>query len=323
MTDEVLITGGLGYVGGRIAQALAQCGKHRLRLATRRADRTPPLWLRTAEVVTMDVTSDADLDSACSGVTSIVHLAALNEHDCAADPQRALLVNGLGTLKLLQAAQRARVERFIYFSTAHVYGSPLAGRIDERSVPRPVHPYAITHHVAEDFVLAAHDERALAGFVLRMSNGFGVPAHAGVNRWTLIVNDLCRQAVTQKQLVLHSSGVQKRNFITLGDAGRAVDHLLHSSAAACGDGLFNLGGECALSVLELTERIAARCEVTLGSRPEIRLPRSEVNETGLTLDYRVDKLKQTGFEMHGDMNAEIDATLRFCKEAFGPSREDL
>jgi UDP-glucose 4-epimerase len=317
MTTEILVTGGLGYVGGRIAQALAQCGQHRLRLATRSAEHTPPPWLRAAEVVTMDVTRDADLDKACDGVTGIVHLVALNEHDCAADPQRALLVNSLGTLKLLHAAQRARVERFIYFSTAHVYGAPLAGRIDERSVPRPVHPYAITHHVAEDMVLAAHDQRTLTGIVIRMSNGYGVPAHAGVNRWTLIVNDLCRQAVTQQQLVLRSNGSQRRDFVTLGDAGHAADHLLHLPAAACGDGLFNLGGECVLSMIELAERIAARCEVTLGFRPEIRRPAAMGSELPQLLDYRVDKLKQTGFELRGGMDAEIDATLRLCKEAFG------
>jgi UDP-glucose 4-epimerase len=288
-----------------------------LRLSTHRPDRTPPAWLRAAEVVPLDVTRDADFDQACSGIASIVHLAALNEHASAADPQRALLVNSLGTLKLLQAAQRAQVERFVYFSTAHVYGAPLAGTITELSLPRPTHPYAITHHVAEDFVLAAHAQRALTGIVLRMSNGFGAPAHAGIDRWTLIVNDLCRQAVTQKQLVLRSSGLQRRDFITLGDAGRAVDHLLHLSAAACGDGLFNLGGECTLSVIELAERIAARCEATLGFRPALQRPQPAADEIGAALDYRIDKLKQAGFALRGGMNAEIDATLRLCQEAFG------
>lgn len=317
MTDAVLITGGLGYVGGRLAQQLAACGKHRLRLATRGADRTPPPWLRTAEVVTLDVTRDADFDQACRGIAAIVHLAALNEHDSVADPQRALLVNGLGTLKLLLAAQRAGVERFIYFSTAHVYGAPLAGTITESTLPRPAHPYAITHLVAEDFVLAAHAQRALTGIVLRMSNGYGAPAHAGVNRWTLIVNDLCRQAVTQEELVLHSSGLQQRDFITLADAGRAVDHLLHAPVAACGDGLFNLGGEHALSMLELTGRIAARCEAVLGFRPAIRRPQPAPGESATALDYRIDKLKQTGFALRGGMDDEIDATLRLCQQAFG------
>ncbi len=317
MTDAVLITGGLGYVGGRLALELAQRGEHRLRLTTRGTDLTPPAWLRTAEVVHLDVTGDADFDRACSGVASIVHLAALNEHASVADPQRALLVNSLGTFKLLQAAQRAQVGRFIYFSTAHVYGAPLAGTITEHSLARPTHPYAITHHVAESFVLAAHAQRALTGVVLRMSNGFGAPAHAGIDRWTLIVNDLCRQAVTQKQLALRSSGLQQRDFITLADAGRAVDHLLHLPAASCGDGLFNLGGECTLSVIELAERIAARCEATLGYRPAIQRPPPAPGETAAALDYRIDKLKQTGFALHGGMDNEIDATLRLCKQAFG------
>ena len=226
-------------------------------------------------------------------------------------------MNGLGTLKLLQAAQRAGVERFIYLSTAHVYGAPLAGTITERSVPRPTHPYAITHRVAEDFVLAAHAQRALTGIVLRMSNSFGAPAHAGIDRWELIVNDLCRQAVAQKRLVLRSSGLQRRDFITLGDAGRAVDHVLHQPAAACGDGLFNLGGECTQSALELAERIAERCAITLGFQPAIQRPQPAANEIGNTLDYRIDKLKQTGFAPRGGMDAEIDATLRLCQETFG------
>ena len=51
MTDVVLITGGLGYIGGRLAQQLAACGKHRLRLTTRSADCAPPAWLPGAEVV--------------------------------------------------------------------------------------------------------------------------------------------------------------------------------------------------------------------------------------------------------------------------------
>ena len=319
MTDVVLITGGLGYVGGRVAKALAQCGKHRVVLATQHAKPAPPVWLSTAKMVTLDVTRDTDFDQACTGVTSIIHLAAINEQDCVADPQRALLVNGLGTLKLLQAAQRAGVERFIYLSTAHVYGAPLAGTITENSLPRPTHPYAITHHIAEEFVLAAHAQRTLTGIVLRMSNSFGAPTHAGIERWELIVNDLCRQAVRQKQLVLRSSGLQRRDFITLGDAGRAVDHVLHLSVAACSDGLFNLGGECTLSIIELAKRIAERCATTLGFRPAIQRPQPAAGETGNTLDYRFDKLKATGFAVHGGMDAEIDATLRLCQETFGAS----
>ena len=52
--------------------------------------------------------------------------------------------------------------------------------------------------MAEDFVLAARDRGLIGGFVLRLSNGIGAPAHPGVDRWTLVVNDLGRQVLTGK-----------------------------------------------------------------------------------------------------------------------------
>lgn len=320
MTDVYLITGGFGYIGGRVAQQLACAAGVSVRLATRQADAGPPAWLPAAEVVSLDLGDDAGIERACNGITGIVHLAALNEHDCVADPQRALQVNGLGTLKLLQAAQRCGVGKFVYFSTAHVYGAPLAGTVTESTLPRPSHPYAITHHVAEDFVLAARDQRVIDGMVVRMSNGFGAPARPGVNRWTLIVNDLCRQAVSNRKLVLRSSGIQLRDFVTLGDAARAVEHLLRLPSATASDGLFNLGGECVMSMAALTERIADRCQAVLGFRPPVQKPAPAPDERAAALDYRIDKLKQTGFELKGSMDTEIDATLRLCQDAFGATR---
>lgn len=319
MTDVVLITGGLGYIGGRVALTLQEQSNLSLRIGTRHPGRHPIDWLArtSAQIIPFDMLVDSDLDRACADVKYVVHLAALNEHECVRDPERALQVNGLGTLKLLRAAERAGVERFIYFSTAHVYGAPLVGTVTERTLPRPSHPYAITHHVAEDFVLAAHDRNALSGIVVRLSNGFGAPAHANVDRWTLIFNDLCRQAVEQGKLVLHSSGMQVRDFISLADVGRAVAHLLNLPRAACGDGLFNLGGESAIRILDVAERIARRCKVVLGEEPPLIRPQSEQTEAHPALNYCIDKLRATGFTLSGNMDWEIDATLQLSRAAFG------
>jgi UDP-glucose 4-epimerase len=316
MSDRVLITGGLGYVGGRVARHLARAGRCELHLASRRPV-DAPAWLERGRIVALDVTDELSLAAACEGVNQIVHFAAINEIDSAADPEQALVVNGLGTLKVLRAAIRAGVERFVYFSTAHVYGSPLAGRLDESTLARPQHPYAITHRVAEDFVLAARDKGEIAGVVLRLSNGFGAPERADVNRWTLLVNDLCRQAVVDRKLVLKSSGVQLRDFITLEDVGRAVEHVLELDAADLDDGLFNLGGGAAMSILEVAKRIAARCEVVLGFTPELQHPERKDGEVTLPLDFRIDKLARTGFALTSDIDGEIDATLRLCRQAFG------
>ncbi|MBI5886922.1 MAG: SDR family oxidoreductase [Deltaproteobacteria bacterium] len=319
MSARTLITGGLGYVGGRLYQGLRSNASLDLCLGSRRIPAVMPQWARGLEVIPMDLSSDQSLDAACEGVNCVIHLAALNEIESAKDPQLALEVNAAGALRMLRAAQRARVERFIYLSTAHVYGSPLAGVIDERTVPRPVHPYAITHRAAEDFVLASHDRGGIVGIVLRLSNGFGAPADPAVNRWTLLANDLCKQAATTASLVLRSSGLQQRDFITLEDVAACVAHFISLPVEACGNGLFNLGGGRTMSVLAMAELVAARCEVVLGFRPAIERPApapEEMSTQGM-LDYRIDKLRSTGFSPRGSFEAEIDATLRLCNDAFG------
>ena len=68
-------------------------------------------------------------------------------------------------------------------------------------LPLPDIPYAITHRAAEDFTLMFASRGKLDARVVRLSNAFGAPAHGSVDRWTLLVNDLCRQAVETKKLV--------------------------------------------------------------------------------------------------------------------------
>lgn len=311
MSGRVLITGGLGYVGGRVATHLMSAGTP-VRLTSRRSGGRTPAWAAGAEIAALSLPADGPLDHLCDGADAVVHLAAANEHTSAADPERAILVNGLGTLQVLEAAGRMGVARFVYVSTAHVYGAPLAGRLDEGTVPRPVHPYAISHRLAEDVVLAAHDRGGLSGVVLRLSNGIGAPADAGVDRWTLIGNDLCRQAVAERALTLRSAGLQRRNLIALADVARAIAHVLALPAEACGDGLFNLGGGQSPTMRALADRIAARCEAVLGDRPQVRTGPAGANDTDAPLDYRSGKLRATGFVPDDDIDGEIDATLRLC-----------
>lgn len=315
MTTSVLLTGGLGYLGGRVAQALVAAGHH-VRCGTRQLTALAPTWLPEMRMVHLDWDSGDKLEQACRGVDSVVHLAAMNEIESARDPVSSLQMNGLASLRLLEVAKRSGVRRFVYFSTAHVYGAPLQGEIDETTLPRPGHPYAITHKVAEDFVLAAHDRKHIEGVVIRLSNGFGAPVTPDVDRWTLLVNDLCRQAAISGELHLNSAGSQLRDFITLADVARAVNHLLELDAGQLADGLFNLGGGKAMSILEMTERIAVRWRALTERDIAIVRPAGD-GVPPPALNYRCDKLAATGFTLTGQVDREIDDTLQLCLRAFG------
>lgn len=316
---RVLITGGLGYVGGRLAQFLAQDPAIHLLLGTRSVNRPAPSWITQGQLVHVDLTDERSLVRACSGVDTVIHLAAANEIDSAKDRALALQVNGLGSLKLLEASEQAGVARFIFFSTAHVYGAPLCGTINENTMARPIHPYAITHRVAEDFVLASHSRGRILGIVIRLSNAVGAPVDPSVNRWTLVANDLCRQAAETQTLRLQSAGLQIRDFVPLEDVCRATNHLMELSRDALSDGLFNLGGKTPLRIFDLATLIAARCIETLGFCPTIARPDVTAGQAVVgPLDYRIDKLESTGFALRGEIDAEIDSTLKLCA-AYGAS----
>lgn len=317
MSASVLITGGLGYLGGRLARHLSgQTGFH-LRLAVHRQRSQSPDWLKNGSITHCDLSQEADVDALCKGMTAIIHLAALNEIDSVNDPEKALQVNVLGTLRLLRAAERAGVKRFIYLSTAHVYGAPLLGTITEESPARPLNYYSITHRNAEDYVLAAHHRKLLDGIVLRLSNGFGAPVTPDVNTWNLLVNGLCRQAVTEGKLVLRSSGIQMRDFTPIESVCHCVQHFLQLPSALCDDGLFNVGGGSSISVIDMANRIAARCQAVLGKTVQVERPEPEAGEVAAMLDYRTDKLARTGFRGIDCIDQEIDATLRLCQQFFG------
>lgn len=313
MSMRVLITGGFGFVGGRIAQHLQRAG-HRIVLGSRKTQKSPD-WLPQAEVVRCDWGDEHALTDLCGGVDAVIHAAGMNALDCAADPVAALEFNGVASARLVAAAGRACVRRFVYLSTAHVYANPLIGVITEDVCPRNVHPYATSHLAAEQVVLGATQRGQIDGIVLRLSNAFGAPVHRDVNCWMLLVNDLCRQAVQTGRLVLNSNGLQQRDFIALEDVARAAGHVLGLRPEQCG--IFNLGGDASLSIWEMTQRIAARCEATLGFVPEIVRPEPGVGESAPVLQYQCKKIQETGFYAAGYLEQEIDNTLMLCSQAWG------
>lgn len=316
MKHRVLVTGGMGFVGGRVAQSLAKSGDVLITLGSRTAQ-SNPCWLPNAKVVTMDWCSIESLILACDSIDTLVHLAGMNNTDCLLDPVGALEVNAANTARLMQAAKLAGVERVIYFSTAHVYGPSLVGQIDESTLPKGLHPYATSHRAAEDVVLAAANAN-MDSIVLRLSNGFGAPAHQAVNAWMLLTNDLCLQAVTSRSMTLRSTGMQRRDFITLHDVSRVVAHMITLPTNKIGDGLFNVGSGKSLRVIDMVELIQLRCTELMGYVPEIMCPQPALNERSSNLDYRIDKLLSTGFTLRGDPVLEIDQTLRMCSQ-FGLS----
>ena len=311
---KILITGGLGYLGGRIADSLKKNHPETtIILGTHREISEIPDWAKPFQIVRLNVCDQTSIDEAISNdIHTIIHLAALNEHDSFNDINSAWETNALGTQRLLSAANQKQVQRFIYFSTFHVYGI-CKETTTEESPTNPYHPYAATHRAAEDMVRFYQHYNNMDTLTLRLSNGYGCPMDTTLARWTLIFNDLCWQAVTSGKMVVKSSGKQHRDFISLHDAAAAVDHFLFQAPEKWEDGLFNLGGDCSLSIIDVANKINSVLEKKYGTPVPIEIQGKDDGIIHNPIRYKIDKLKKSGFRLTGNMDREIRQTLSLCE----------
>ncbi|WP_120500053.1 NAD(P)-dependent oxidoreductase [Roseovarius sp. EL26] len=322
---RIFITGGTGYVGGRIAQAFLADGNFEVCVATRGSS-TSLSYLPGAQVVQIDLDDVDGMARHMAGADHVFHMAAANEIICGQGIQQAVRSNILHGVNTLQAAQMAGVRRFINFSTAHVYGA-LHGFIDETCLPAPTHPYAITHLGFEGFVNAAMRNDAIEGVNIRLSNSFGAPIHAHVDRWSLLANDLCRQAATHNQIVLKTDGSQTRDFVTLSDVANISVGLVELSKDALDDGVFNLGGNRTSSILEMAQMVAATALKLTGEEIPVTLgPPSGISDTKPPLIFSTDKISRTGLgpktRFEDEMESLMFACLKFFRRGFSSEQPD-
>lgn len=319
---KILVTGGLGYLGGRICTYLSSLEGHEV-IATGRsvAQSQVSKNYREAPLDLLSASRD-DLKEILTGVETVVHLAAVNEHVSFAQPDIAERVNVQGTQKILSQAIACGVQRFIYMSTAHVYGKALIKDVDEHSSGAPTHPYATTHIDAEKLVCAAHRSKKIEGIVLRLSNGIGYPERMGVDRWSLVGNDFCKQIVETSKITLQSSGVQLRDFICLLDVARGVEHVMEMQNMQIGEGVFNLGGETPMSIVALAEFVRKIAHQNGYHDIELIKPEAEgrSDQEKPYLHYSIERLKDTGFELKGVLSHEVLQTLKQCQAHFGTER---
>ena len=312
----ILITGGLGLLGSRIALRLLEEG-HKVRLSTRKANpENVPKELKDCHIFETELSDVENLKIACAGITHIIHLAGVNASNSKSEPTDALSINGLGTYNLLEAAKREQVKHFIYFSTAHVYGSPLKGSLNELSPTYPMHHYSITHRLAEDYVALASNESEIKTTVFRLSNAVGAPVSMKADCWMLVVNDLVKQCVTEGKMIFRSKRYEKRDFISINDVCDAVIYDFVRSRNSSHE-LFNLGNGKVISLEELSQLIFNSCKRILGFEPKIVFPEEKTHESNENnLDYSNHKLISKGFRISGNLEVEIDNLFLKSKEWF-------
>jgi UDP-glucose 4-epimerase len=286
-------------------------------LATRNKTLTP----LKANRVTSRIADWCDLsclNELVNDIDIIVHAAGADAVRCQNTPLFGFESNAHATAKLASVAARAKVKKFIYLSTAHVYDAPLSGVITEKSITRNRHPYATSHLAGEAALLGEAYQSEMSPLILRLSNIFGPPGLSWGGCWALVVNDLCKQAIVDGKMILVGDGSEQRDFLSISDFCEIIFHCLSYDFGNQTDPIFNVGTGVSRTVLSMAEKIREIASKLCIVEPEIILGAPK-NDVSASLHFCVEKLKKEIVFTMTDPATEIERLAKFCAAEFGVS----
>ena len=248
MLGKVLITGGLGNLGSYITKEFCKSG-YDVYVLTRKEKNK--IYGIKYKVIEADITNINILKKKLNiDFDYCIHLASYNEFFTDDYPKKALEINTLGTRNLLEVLSDKLLQKFIYFSTFHVYGAK-DGTVNEQSLLCPKNDYASTHLFAEYYIKQFASSRGLNYSILRLTNSYGVPIFSDTNKWYLMLNDFVKSAYTDNNIVIKSNGQIKKDFIWMPDVSKIVVKLLNTRQS----GTYNLSANKSFKLLEIANLI--------------------------------------------------------------------
>lgn len=291
---RVLITGGNGYIGHYLVNALKECGTE-VFITSRNA--------KGNDCRHMELLDTSTIAGICHGVGEVVHLANLDERLVKQQSREALLANSYATRELYLDAVREGVKKFIYFSTFHVYGCN-SGNIDEDTVPKPQTDYGLTHYFAEQYLEQLSASADVPVAVIRLTNGIGAPQ--GPYKWYLALNDFCRSSYEKNRIVLKSNGLPQRDFVPIRDVVSAVDLLLKTEQSSSFE-VYNVSSESTYSIRDLAIATAEAYRTRYGKTVQLDIPAATQAEIDAVKPLYVSsrKIRQLGWKQEVTLNDVI------------------
>lgn len=281
---HILVCGGAGYIGAHMARALAAAG-HKVsvfdNLST--GHRQAVQW---GDLIEGDLLDPVALDSlfASHRFDAVMHFCARSlVAESVAEPYLYYRNNVAGTLNLLEAMRKAKVDKLVFSSTAAVYGVPKAETLDETHPTQPINPYGVGKRMVEQILEDGARACGLRSVALRYFNAAGASPDGMIGEShcpeTHLIPNILKSALGGGEALRvfgtdyeTRDGTCVRDYVHVDDLAaahlKALDYLEENAGAHC----FNLGSGQGFTVREV---VAAARQVTACSIPVIEAPRRE------------------------------------------------
>ena len=249
--NRYLVTGGAGFIGSHVVDALVARGA-RVRVVDNLSTGKRGNLVQcdgNVELIEADVSAAGVADAAVRGVDCVVHMAAIPAVPWSIDDLLATnRANVDGTLRMFKAARDAAVTRFVFASSAAVYGDVQVLPTHEDVPPRPISPYALQKLAGEHYARSFHALYGLDVVALRIFNVFGPRQYHG-SPYSGVISRFTAALCERRPPTIHGDGGQTRDFTYVSDVVDGIIAACH--APAVGGQAINLarGGRTSLKRL--------------------------------------------------------------------------
>jgi UDP-glucose 4-epimerase len=255
--QSALVTGGAGFIGSHLVEALV-AGGCRVTvlddLSSGRVANLEPVMDRIA-FVRGSICDRETVEKAAAGCEVVFHLAAVvSVPKTVEDPLGSAAVNETGSLNVIEAARGARARRVVFASSSAVYGDDPALPKREDMPPKPLTPYAVQKLAVEYYLRVYRSLYGLDTVGLRFFNVFG-PRQDPSSPYSGVISIFMSRALKGEPPVIYGDGRHSRDFVFVGDVVQALISAAKSSSAP--GKVFNVGTGQSLTISGLWGMIAA------------------------------------------------------------------
>jgi nucleoside-diphosphate-sugar epimerase len=298
-----LVTGGAGFIGSHLVEELVARGARVRVLDNFSSGRWENLAsvADAVEIIEGDVTDLQAVLGASRGVEYVLHHAAIaSVARSVQDPIETQRVNVEGTLNVLLGARQAGVKRFVFASSAAVYGDAARLPLTEETPQRSLSPYAASKSAGEAYVQAFAASFGLPGVSLRYFNVYG-PRQDPASPYSGVITKFVTALQNGQAPTIFGDGLQTRDFVYVRDVVRA--NLLACACEEAVGQVFNVASGRQTGILQLAHMLGEVLGRPMEPRfaaplvGEVRHSRADVSRSREVMDWQVQVDLPTGLAL--------------------------